>query len=375
MAYSIEQFRAHLVEAFERDVRIIGNTTQGEIVQAVDAVCSQLAMLTAENARHAERNRKALELLGITYPGLCNDEVWGGGIVEGIEALKKQLDTALADNARLKAGSGAENTITLNNYQRDNLLWLVRCAGRLHLDTGDWFKEVRYALEAIGGDPDNANWPRLMTEAHVIGIKDLTAERDAAVAERDELIRLRQAGDDDREQRLTDLTSQRDAAVAERDVLARECDRLRHGNTIEGDFVCPNALAATNAHAELTKAREEVERLRKQNDHWADCATNRGGTACDMGPECGLRPETRAEMRTLTAERDAAVAAHAKLRADTEKRWDYPSAVEATTAEAIACWLDAEAVHMRVHGADDTARVAELFAADIRAGAWRKEEA
>lgn len=281
MAYSIEQFRAHLVEAFERDVRIIGNTTQGEIVQAVDATCSQLAMLTAENARHAERNRKALELLGITYPGLCNDEVWGGGIVEGIEALKKQLDTALADNARLKAGSGAENTITLNNYQRDNLLWLVRSADRLHLNTGDWLKEVRYALEAIGGDPDNANWPRLMTEAHVIGIKDLTAERDAAVAERDELIRLRQAGDDDREQRLTDLTSQRDAAVA----------------------------------------------------------------------------------------------AHAKLRVATEKRWDYPSAVEATTAEAIACWLDAEAAHMRAHGADDTARVAELFAADIRAGAWRKEEA
>jgi hypothetical protein len=55
-----------------------------------------LAAETAANVRHGERNREALDLLGITYPGLCTDKVWGGGIIEGIEELKRENGEARA---------------------------------------------------------------------------------------------------------------------------------------------------------------------------------------------------------------------------------------------------------------------------------------
>lgn len=46
--YSIEKLRAHLVEAFEGDVCIIGNTTQSEIVAAIDAAQAELAKVRQE---------------------------------------------------------------------------------------------------------------------------------------------------------------------------------------------------------------------------------------------------------------------------------------------------------------------------------------
>lgn len=72
-------------------------------LQADDLGHSQrfLAAELAVNDRHRETNRKALDLLGIKYPGLCNEYVWGGGIVEGIEDLQRQLAamTAARDEA------------------------------------------------------------------------------------------------------------------------------------------------------------------------------------------------------------------------------------------------------------------------------------
>lgn len=65
----------------------------------------------------------------------------------------------------------------------------------------------------------------------------------------------------------------------------------------------------------ITAAFGEIDALRKER-HWADCATNHGGAECDMGPECGLRPETRAELLTLTAQRDAALRDLERVRAE-----------------------------------------------------------
>lgn len=85
-------------------------------VAAAQAECEQLrgelgtskmhlAGLEEINQRHAETNRKALDLLGIKYPGLCNDKVWGGGIVEGIEQLITERDSAQAQLARSRSVS------------------------------------------------------------------------------------------------------------------------------------------------------------------------------------------------------------------------------------------------------------------------------
>lgn len=46
------------------------------------------------------------------------------------------------------------------------------------------------------------------------------------------------------------------ALVARVRELERELERWRHGNTIEGDFVCPNELRAVNAEAELRTLRQ-----------------------------------------------------------------------------------------------------------------------
>lgn len=64
-----------------------------------------LAGMEEINQRNAETNRKALDLLGIKYPGLCNDKVWGGGIVEGIEQLITERDSAHAQLARSRSVS------------------------------------------------------------------------------------------------------------------------------------------------------------------------------------------------------------------------------------------------------------------------------
>ncbi len=69
---------------------------------ALEAKCARLGgelatsqrFLKAEvavNQRHAESDKRALDLMGIKYPGLCNDRVWGGGVVEGIEELQNEL--------------------------------------------------------------------------------------------------------------------------------------------------------------------------------------------------------------------------------------------------------------------------------------------
>lgn len=65
-------------------------------------------------------------------------------------------------------------------------------------------------------------------------------------------------------------------AEAERDEARREADRLRHGNTVEGDFVCPNELAAKAA----TMARDSIEKmirfeLRAQQEEGAQEACRR----------------------------------------------------------------------------------------------------
>lgn len=50
----------------------------------------------------------------------------------------------------------------------------------------------------------------------------------------------------------------------ERDAALREADRLRHGEPIEGDFVCPHELAADALRAELDATKRE----RDQYDEW-----------------------------------------------------------------------------------------------------------
>lgn len=66
---------------------------------------------------------------------------------------------------------------------------------------------------------------------------------------------------------------------------------------------------------ELERERDVYKALATNAEHWADCATNHGGAECDMGPECGLRPEARAELLTLTTDRDRLAGECERLRA------------------------------------------------------------
>ena len=57
------------------------------------------------------------------------------------------------------------------------------------------------------------------------------------------------------------IVTERLALIAERDAAMREADRLRHGVPVEGDFVCPNELRATEAEAERDEALALLERF------------------------------------------------------------------------------------------------------------------
>jgi hypothetical protein len=71
-----------------------------------------------------------------------------------------------------------------------------------------------------------------------------------------------------------------------------ENERLRHGNTIEGDFVCPNELALTNARAEAERWRINTGLLANETH-----CPNEGESVV----ECTLR--TIATLRQLNVER------------------------------------------------------------------------
>lgn len=83
------------------------------------------------------------------------------------------------------------------------------------------------------------------------------------------------------------------------------CDLWPRGYCREG---CPSGDTTRDRLASeceaLRRERDAYKALATNAEHWAGCATNHGGTECDMGPECGLRPETRAELLALTADRD-----------------------------------------------------------------------
>ena len=55
-----------------------------------------------------------------------------------------------------------------------------------------------------------------------------------------------------------------------RDFMAqlRELERLRHGDTIESDFICPDSLAFTNAEATIRKLFEVVQAYRAEWGHY-----------------------------------------------------------------------------------------------------------
>lgn len=119
-------------------------------------------------------------------------------------------------------------------------------------------------------------------------------ERDRLQRERDEArAEARKLGD-----ALTQETRLSIAMARQRDEARREADRLRHGNTVEGDFVCPNELAAKAA----TMARDSIEKmirfeLRAQQEEGAQEACRR--VVKD-------RDEARAEVERLAKERDGA---------------------------------------------------------------------
>jgi hypothetical protein len=44
----------------------------------------------------------------------------------------------------------------------------------------------------------------------------------------------------------------------ERDVIQREAERLRHGEPVDGDFVCPDSLRVSDLEAEVKTLRETL---------------------------------------------------------------------------------------------------------------------
>jgi hypothetical protein len=57
-----------------------------------------------------------------------------------------------------------------------------------------------------------------------------------------------------------------DRLTTERDALKAELERWRHGNTIEGDFVCPDSLALTEVTAERDRMRPVYEAAKALKD-------------------------------------------------------------------------------------------------------------
>ena len=58
--------------------------------------------------------------------------------------------------------------------------------------------------------------------------------------------------------RLADAEEERDAARAALAASQREADRLRHGEPIESDYICPDSLALTECRASLARCMEAV---------------------------------------------------------------------------------------------------------------------
>ncbi len=93
-------------------------------------------------------------------------------------------------------------------------------------------------------------------------------------------------------------------------------------------------------------------------------------------------PELLDECERLTKERDEALGdgvlssrvCDLMNNEQTARRWDYPSAIEETTAEAIAAWLDEKAAILAAEG-NSGAETFKSIAAAIRHGYWRKEGA
>lgn len=120
------------------------------------------------------------------------------------------------------------------------------------------------------------------------------------------------------DRQIADLTTARDRLQEERDGLRaaltaaeRELERWRHGNTIEGDFVCPNALRAYDATRERDEARDwtcprcgpremDAERIALEQD----------------------RDRLRAECERMRAVFEAAVGFDALETAGSSKAWE-----------------------------------------------------
>jgi hypothetical protein len=82
-----------------------------------------------------------------------------------------------------------------------------------------------------------------------------------------------------------------------REPLERELERHRHGVTLEGDFICPDSLALTEAQAEIARLKGAVEQL-KENESYA---FSRGLAVSKPDLQARL---TAAEQRATDAERE-----------------------------------------------------------------------
>lgn len=61
---------------------------------------------------------------------------------------------------------------------------------------------------------------------------------------------------------MSETTSEQIARLTrERDAALRELERWRHGEQVEGDYVCPDSLRADQAERERDEARNEREHL------------------------------------------------------------------------------------------------------------------
>jgi len=83
--------------------------------------------------------------------------------------------------------------------------------------------------------------------------------------------------------------------------VERELERWRHGNTTEGDFVCPNALAATNAQRERDAARHELDICANRMDGYI------GGCRRDEAERIAAWLEDPTHGRRATAQTVAAI--------------------------------------------------------------------
>lgn len=147
------------------------------------------------------------------------------------------------------------------------------------------------------------------------------------------------------DRRLMGIIAERDAEIARLKAAlleqGRELERWKHGEQIEGDYVCPDSLALTEARKELDAmrnaapdraglvativkvvadrdaARAEVERLRGERDELAD-ECDRAKAIFDRGGRDGLRiPDEiplHEKVTGLYAERNDARADAAALR-------------------------------------------------------------